>query len=177
MEEIWKPISGYEGRYEVSSHGGVRSLPRVEKRSDGRLFKHPGGLLKPSLAKQSGHLRVNLRRDGQSKTAWVHQLVALAFLGDRPLGCEVRHWDGNPANNQKDNLRWGTRSENIEDRRRHGVLIVGERATGAILSESEVRAIKLRLRGGEKQVSLAGDFGVSAVTINNIATGKRWKHV
>jgi hypothetical protein len=175
--EEWRPVVGYEGRYEVSDLGNVRSLSRIETRSDGRTFQHPGGPLKPSVAKQSGHVRVNLRKDGKSKTAWVHQLVASTFIGERPAGQEVCHNDGIPSNNGAANLKWGTRNENIEDRRRHGTLIIGEAATGSILKEAQVVEIKARLGRGETGASLAKEFGVANPTISNINTGKRWAHV
>ena len=175
--EEWKPIVGYEGRYEVSNFGRVSCLPRVQERSDGRTFKHPGGVLKSSVARQSGHTRVNLRKDGESLTAWIHQLVAVAFIGPRPDGHEVCHDDGVPSNNRAENLAWGTRKENIEDRRRHGTLIVGEAVTGSVLKVGQVQEIKARLCAGKKSCDLAVEFGVSESAISNIKTGKRWTHV
>lgn len=177
MTEEWKAIAGYETRYEVSNLGRVKSLPRIELRSDGRTFQHPGGLLKPSVAKQSGHVRVNLRKGGKAVTAWVHQLVATAFISPRPTGLEVCHDDGVPSNNLIGNLRWGTRKDNIEDRRKHGTLLIGEAATGSILKEAQVASIKVRLSAGESGSAIAREHGISVVTISNIKTGKRWAHV
>lgn len=64
---------------------------------------------------------MKLSRDGNYKQGRVHQLVLIAFAGPAPAGCEVLHNDGNPGNNRLANLRWGTRSENLYDRVRHGV--------------------------------------------------------
>lgn len=69
----------------------------------------------------SGHQQVKLSRDGIYQQAKVHRVVLIAFAGPPPPGCEVLHNDGNPANNSAANLRWGTRSENLHDRVRHGV--------------------------------------------------------
>ena len=68
----------------------------------------------------TGHLRVKLSLDGAYKGATIHRLVLLAFEGPEPDGMEVCHTDGNPANNRLDNLRWGTRGDNLRDRVRHG---------------------------------------------------------
>ena len=107
---------GYEGIYEVSSMGRVRSLPRTDRK--GRRVR--GRLLSISTH-PSGHQQVKLSRDGRYLQAQLHRVVLIAFIGPPPPGCEVLHGDGNPANNNVANLRWGTRSENLLDRVRHGV--------------------------------------------------------
>lgn len=63
---------------------------------------------------------MNLHRDGRGRTEKVHRLIAIAFLGQPEARQEVRHLDGDPSNNRVDNLKWGTRSENIRDSVRHG---------------------------------------------------------
>lgn len=100
--EEWRPVPGFEGRYEVSSHGRVWSHIRHR-------------LLKPQ-PRGWGHLYVTLGGRGYG----VHQLVALAFIGPRPEGQLVRHWDGNHLNNHATNLRYGTQLDNMDDQRRHG---------------------------------------------------------
>lgn len=177
ISEVWKSVVGYEGRYEVSDFGNVKSLPRIESRSNGVPVNIYGGSLKPSVAKQSGHVRVNLRKGGKSKTCWIHQLVMAAFIGERPLGYEVCHKDGVPANNRVGNLRWGTRSENIEDRRAHGTLVCGEAVLSAKLSVAQVISIKEALRLGERLCDLAEKFNVSASCVHRIKAGKGWTHV
>lgn len=117
-QEQWKPVPGYEGYYEVSDHGHVRSLPRVVNQGT-RTMKLPGGPMKPT-AHPTGHLWINLRRDGASHKGYIHRMVAGAFLGECPEGQEVRHLDGNAANNHVSNLRYGTRSENMHDKVAHG---------------------------------------------------------
>lgn len=109
----WRPVVGYEGIYEVSPAGQVRSVPRRGKTR--------GMILKPKPRKQrSGHLLLNLRRDGVMKTKTVHRIVAAAFLGPCPDGLQVRHVDGDPTNNAVTNLAYGTSSENRLDSVRHG---------------------------------------------------------
>lgn len=115
MTERWKPVVGYEGIYEVSSSGLVRSLPRLDS-----IGRRVGGRMLTILPHPSGHRQVKLSRDGRTVQGKLHRVVLEAFAGPAPLGCEVLHIDGNPADNSIGNLRWGTRSENMLDRVRHG---------------------------------------------------------
>ena len=98
MPELWQPIEGYEGFYEVSDQGRVRSLPRPKTR---------GGILKPNSAK---YKQVVLCVNNVRKYLLIHRLVALHFVpGDRSL--TVNHKDGNKNNNCASNLEWSTSSE------------------------------------------------------------------
>jgi hypothetical protein len=108
MTEKWKPVAGYEGRYEVSTEGAVWSLIRQR-------------LMTPVLLR-NGYLAVGLRLSGnRRRTHTVHTLVAQTFLPTRPTSRhEVCHFDGDKLNNSVANLRWGTRSENMHDSVRHG---------------------------------------------------------
>lgn len=116
MSAEWRPVAGWEGLYEVSSDGQVRSLPRPGARRN-RIYA--GRTLKQRV-RLDGHPEVGLSRVGAQSTRTVHQLVCEAFHGARPDGMEVRHLDGNPANNNASNLAWGNRSENELDKVRHG---------------------------------------------------------
>jgi hypothetical protein len=106
VSETWLPIPGYEGRWDVSTEGRVRSLPRRRTR---------GGILRQRINKR-GYMSLVLG----SETHEVHRLVALAFIGPRPVGHEVRHIDGDRQNARASNLAYGTRSENVLDKRAHG---------------------------------------------------------
>ena len=118
--EQWRPVRGYEGIYEVSSHGRVRSVDRVVTRSDGQVRRFKGKVRSTPLLQQTGYPFVNLCIQGKCQVRTVHSLVAEAFIGPRPEGAEVCHNDGNPANNRVDNLRYGTSSDNALDKVRHG---------------------------------------------------------
>lgn len=113
--EEWRPVIGYEGAYEVSNHGRVRSLDRIITTKAGVRKRTKGRLLKPGLQRR-GHLSVIVGGDAKR----VHRLVLEAFVGPAPKGHECCHSDGNPANNHLSNLRWGSQSENTYDRVRHG---------------------------------------------------------
>jgi len=117
--EQWRPVVGYEGRYQVSDHGRVRSLARTVPTRNGRTTRVHQRILSPA-PNSSGYLRVWLYRDKVSEQKFVHQLVADAFLGPRPAGMEVRHRNGNKVDNRATNLEHGTRSDNMLDAVRHG---------------------------------------------------------
>ena len=110
-DEIWLPVVGYEGFYDVSDLARIRSVPR--QRTRGRILKqHPSGL--------DGRLNVTLSRYGKTASKMVHRLVGEAFLGPLPPGLETRHLDGNCLNNAAYNLAYGTHEENMQDQLRHG---------------------------------------------------------
>ena len=113
--EEWRPVVGYEGLYEASSKGRVRSLDRADCRGRiirGRILKH-----RPL---PNGRPRVSLSRNGVTKDAYPYRLVLEAFVGPCPPGMEALHWDDDHDNNRLENLRWGTRAENMADMSRNG---------------------------------------------------------
>ena len=119
-DEEWRSVIGWEGIYEVSSEGRVRSLDRVSTLRDGREIFYPGRYLKPGV-NNGGHLYVRLNRPGDKNVhRYVHRLVMQSFAGDCPEEKEVCHNDGKPDNNRLENLRYDTRSENRLDTVRHG---------------------------------------------------------
>lgn len=105
MNEIWKPIEGTDGKYEVSNTGKVRSLN----------YKQTGKAkeLTPS-EKAGGYLQLRVKIDGKLKTVVIHRLVAEAFVPNPDGKPEVNHINGNKKRNYADNLEWVTRSENIQ---------------------------------------------------------------
>ena len=114
--EIWKPIAGHDG-YEVSNLGRVRSLDRTIKRRPsnmqprGAIVRLKGRLISPGTS-SSGHSLVML---GRGAPRLVHRLVLEAFIGPCPDGKEALHFDDVKSHNHLENLRWGTRSENLID--------------------------------------------------------------
>lgn len=117
----WREIPGYEGAYEVSDDGRVRSIERYRRVGKGEGYLR----LYPSQARslhtdKAGYPRVTLKVNGVARNHLVHHLVLEAFVGPRPPGMECRHLNGNPADDRLENLQWGTSSENSFDTVRHG---------------------------------------------------------
>lgn len=119
MTEEWRDITGYEGYYQVSDLGRVRSVSRIIVNSLGRTQHRKGRVLRAS-PNADGYPRVGLSQASVVKDAYVHALVAMAFLPPPAPGEEVCHYDGDPGHNVVSNLRWGTRTENLLDAVRHG---------------------------------------------------------
>ncbi|WP_375545838.1 NUMOD4 motif-containing HNH endonuclease [Dietzia cinnamea] len=120
MAEQWRPVVGFEGYYEVSDQGSVRSVDRTVERR-GAHVRLTGRRMSPSNAHPSGHLYVHLHQNGHGATYQVHRLVMAAFVSPCPEGMEVRHLNGDPTDNRVENLAYGTRAENIRDQVTHGV--------------------------------------------------------
>jgi hypothetical protein len=118
MQETWLPVVGWEGFYEVSDQGQVRSLDRVVAFGlQQRLAR--GRILKPGRDNH-GVLFVNLSADGRHRVRRVHVLLLEAFVGPRPPGLDGCHWDDDSENNRLANLRWDTKSANARDKIRNG---------------------------------------------------------
>lgn len=108
QEEIWRDIEGYEGLYQVSNLGRVKSLERIDEMGRLRL----GRILSPVIDRY-GYLRVNLYKEGKRKTFQVHRLVGQAFIPNPEGLPQINHKDEDPSNDRADNLEWCSRSYNI----------------------------------------------------------------
>lgn len=121
--EEWRPVVGYEGIYDISSHGRVRRIGKAARTGRGRGGgAQIGRVLKPQP--NGGYRQVYLWRDGKQKPRLVHCLVAEAFIGPVPPGHEVNHCDGNKTHNWIGNLEYLTRSKNLEHAYRTGLRLV-----------------------------------------------------
>lgn len=163
--EEWRDIPGYEGKYQASSLGNIRSLDRRVNIFGGHTRLMRGRVLKPAGQRKDPHLRVVLGHGAPGSC--VHTLVALTFLGPRPEGQEVRHLDGNPLNNRVENLAYGTRTENILDVYRQG-------KAWRTLTAEQVLEIRERLAAGEKGSTLAKEYGVGQGCISAIKHGRSY---
>lgn len=117
-EERWLAVPGFEGRYEVSDMGRVRSLDRVLCNRVGVWRRLPGRVLKPAM--RSGHSAVRLYKDADPWFVAVHQLVLMTFVGPCPPGKEGCHGPDGALDNRLSNLRWDTHSANMLDRNKDG---------------------------------------------------------
>ncbi len=111
MEEVWIDIKEYEGYYQISNLGRVRSLDRLVKHSDGHERKQFGKILKP-IFDVGGYQYIALHKNANGKMFKVHRLVALAFIPNINNKLEINHLDEDKKNNKAENLEWCTRLEN-----------------------------------------------------------------
>jgi hypothetical protein len=132
--------------------------------------------LKP-IGRACGHLSVNLHRARRKVPRSIRHLVLEAFVGPCPPGLDCCHWDGDPANNRLENLRWDTCKSNCDDMLRHGTRRRGETASRARLKEIEVREIRRMIAEGASPGDLAACFGVGSPNIKSIARGRTWRHI
>lgn len=179
-DEIWKSIEGYEGIYDVSTFGRVRSHDQVQTRFNGIAvcdFSIKGKILKPYFTGQKGKQYLVVSLAGKQKK--VHRLVAEAFIPNPDNKPQVNHIDGNKENNRVNNLEWVTNQENMDHSWNTGLRqYYGENNWKSKLTESQVADIrKLYVKGDKEYGSkpLARKYGVSATTIRWIAKGKIWK--
>ena len=170
--EKWKPVVGYEGIYEVSDSGRVRTDSRA---SSVHKRYRPGTVLKPNEA-SNGYLHVPLNRKGK-KLPTIHSLVLTAFKGPKPAGQESRHIDGNNKNNKAKNLAWGTRKQNASDRITHGTSLNGTRHPLSKLTENQVLEIRQMWERGSTQAFLAVNFRISKSNVRSILKRRTWTHV
>lgn len=172
--EIWKDIPGYEGLYQVSDMGRVRSLDRAVaqkktgKKNSGKVNRRIGCILKQTPP-HKGYVSVILSKDGKRKRCEVHYLVARTFLGPIPSKHHTHHQDGDSLNNCLKNLVYLSASY-------HGhITHRGENAHKARLTEIQVREVREMLAKGYTQKRIAQQYGVARSTIGEIKRGASWE--
>lgn len=178
--EIWKDVVGYEGWYEVSNKGNVRSVARIIDvccKIRGR-FKAKHRSINRVYSIVHGHSHITLSKNQKIKGFFVHRLVSAAFLGPIPDGLQVNHKDGIKTNNSIDNLEYVTAKENHAHGRRTGLnKNFGSNHYNSKLTENDVFNIKKEYI--PRKVSapfLANKYGVARTTILAIIHGHSWRH-
>lgn len=176
--ENFKPIKKFEGFYEVSDLGRIKSVSRKVKNKSGyRVVSEK--ILNP-VRKPDGYCIVSLWKKDKNQSGYIHRLVALHFVDGKKNGYEVNHKNGDKGDNRAENLEWVTRSENIlhsfkigSHKPQYGTL-----SSKAKLTEPEVKHIKSKYAQGEISIrALAEIYGVHHSIIHGIVSGKRWSHV
>jgi len=168
-KEQWKDVVGYEGLYQVSDMGRVKSLVRKNRRTE---------IILKCSADEDGYLRVGLKPPRHSQQFfYVHRLVLEAFVGPQPPTMRCRHLDGNPKHNLLKNLRWGTYIENEGDKRKHGTVSIGSHRPLAKLTDIDVIEIKTLATKGISQRKIAAKFNVCQHTICQVINKQTWRHV
>jgi hypothetical protein len=170
--EQWLPVVGYEGLYEVSDRGRVRSLDRnVTTRAGVRRYK--GRILR--MTPVNGYPAVALSLVGKQDTRPVHLLLMEAFAGPCPEGQEVRHLNDVKTDCRwPENLAYGTRKENFKDRLRNGAGNRGERHGNAVTERGIVLDIRRRVAAGERQCDLAEEYSLTRANVWAIVHRVSW---
>ena len=159
QEEQWTDVPGFEGRYQASNLGRIRSI-----------FKREPCVLN-GFANPDGYLVVRLYSEHSNLDSSFHRIICRTFHGAPLPGQQAAHLDGSRTNNRPDNLVWVSVKENADHKLAHGTLLAGERHPRARLSCADVEAIR---SSPDTARQAAAKFGVSRYTIADIRQGKRW---
>ena len=177
--ELWRDIRGYEGLYQVSSHGNVKSIDRIIRDKNGRVKISKGRLLAFTVEKD-GYFQLHLSKGNVSKLFKVHKLVAEAFIQPIKGKNLVNHKNGLKQINHVKNLEWVNNKENTQHAHKLGLInyLVGEDHPKAILTNRKVLRIReLHSTGNYTQVSLAKLFNVSVSAVAGVLNGRNWNHI
>lgn len=176
--EIWKPVPNFEGYFEVSNQGRVRTVERkvrfVSKRGCESWRVKARKIISQQLI-NSGYMVVHLQKDGVRHAKTVHSVVAMAFLGERPCGLDVCHNNGVKTDNRSVNIRYDTRRNNHADKVLHGTVYAG--ATQAKITAKDAAIIRKIANDnlmGKKE--LAAMYGVTSETIRRVLKNETWKY-
>lgn len=174
MNEIWKDVIGFEGMYQVSNLGNVKSLDRFVYSGRNKTRIQHGKPKKPTI-NQDGYSYVLLYKNNKIKQSLNHRLAAIAFIPNPENKETVNHIDGDKNNNNISNLEWCTMSENVKHAWRTGLSKpkFGNKANNRKLTEKQVSEIKLLL-GTITHKEIAIIYNVSRSAISMIACNKNW---
>jgi hypothetical protein len=161
-KEIWKDVPEYEGHYQVSNLGRVKSL----KRGKNKILK--------TRDNGRGYMQVSLRKEGERKRFLVHRLVMFTFLGESDM--DVNHINGIKTDNHLENLEYCTRSENIQHAYDIGLRLKGEKHFASKLTRACVERIKYGHQDASQR-EIARIYGITQSQVSRIRLGRLWKHI
>lgn len=170
MDELWAPVKEFPGWYEVSNLGRVRRIKASQGTRKGKILR--------DKRTGNGYRGLCLRAFGRDNYRYVHELVAEAFVGDRPHGFQINHRDTNKRNNRADNLEYTTPKGNQQHASANDLTAKGSRNGRAKLTEDLVRAIRNDgASSGLSHSAIAQKYRVSRSHVSSLLAGLFWKHI
>lgn len=167
--EVWKPIAGYEGLYEVSNLGNVRSYQNF-----GFGLRKEPKMIKPSI-NSYGYLGLTLCKNTKHRYKTIHRIVAETFIKTEGAGLQIDHINGIKTDNRVTNLEWVTPKENTLRSVRLGLKPRGEKHGNSKLKQKEVETIRALYKTGKHtQRQLGAIFGVSHSVVGKIVRNEAW---
>jgi hypothetical protein len=180
--ETFVDIIGYEGLYQISNFGKVRSLDRKVNHPWVKVAIKKGKMMKTGI--KNGYAVILLQKNGIEKHYLIHRLVALHFIPNPENKPEVNHKNGNKLDNRATELEWATRKENHQHALNTGLNyfrlkgLRGTESPNAKLNDEIVRDIRLKFSSGKETVmNLAKKYGIDRSTIYYIIKRRIWKHL
>ena len=176
-KEIWKDIQGYEGHYQISNIGRVKSLARKKNHIKG--FAITKEIILKQQKNFDGYYNLSLKLNCCRKNYSIHRLVAIHFISNLDNKKEVNHINGIKQDNRVENLEWCTRRENIIHSFNTGLNAgnKGEKHGMSKITELQVLEIKQRLKNGQTHQKIAEIYNVGRTTISAINQNKNWNYL
>lgn len=183
MIEEWRDVEGFEGFYQVSNLGRVRSLDRIVPYPNSRYVNGVGkreflGKILKLNTNKHGYLQVTLRKNGIQTTHKVHQLVAIAFLKKPDFRCVVNHKNSKRDDNQVDNLEWCTQQQNLMHAAEKGAMSRFENShNNTTITKETVLQIRKLYEGGQKIITIANSYNLKHNHVESIVKRRTWRHL
>lgn len=173
--EIWKDVLGYEGIYQVSNKGNVKSLQRLVYSKNGSYRTVKGSYIS-LVVNNKGYFKIILHFKGLRTHVVAHRLVAIAFIPNPENKPQVNHKDGNKLNNNDWNLEWNTSLENVKHSWNNGLSkhLYGEKGRNSKLTDKDILEIR---KSNKSRKELSNYFNVSYMNIVSILNRITWKHI
>lgn len=171
---VWKDIKGFEGFYQISSEGKIRSLDRYTKHKCGKIQFNKGKELKINT-NNKGYLYIMLYKNSKYKKFYIHRLVAETFLEQNEFKNEVNHKDGNPKNNNLENLEYVTHKENMIHMSK--VLNKGSRRKVKATFKDKSEKIFETVKDGADYIGVCPSAVINSIKRNGKSKNVKWSYL
>lgn len=174
--EEFRDIPGWEGYYQVSNLGTVRSVDRAVGSVTGKVYYRKGKVLK-QLLNEDGYMVVNIARNGKDRTIGVHRAMALAFIPNPENKPMVNHLNAIRTDNRLDNFEWCTNAENVKHSFNLGLSSnKGDKHPRRVLTMEMVRGIRAELESGKSPAEVANIFDIKRRNVYAVRDRQNWNY-